>query len=276
LRIAKTAQHGVFAEFDLSLISSPGEDRMAERHLDWIYGRHPVLEMLAAHRRKIFRVLVAKGVQQKGSMATLLRRASAAGVRVEFVPRSKLDEVEENHQGVLAEVSSYPYTGLADILDSSSASGEPALILLLDMIQNPQNLGTLLRSAEAIGVHGVILPYRRSVGITPAVVRASAGASEHLLIAQDNLARTIEILKVKGIWIGGLAIGPEARGLNDVDLSGPLGLVVGSEGEGMRRLVRESCDFLIRLPMRGRIESLNAAVAGSIALYAAGQARGIS
>jgi len=151
---------------------------------------------------------------------------------------------------------------------------EPPLILLLDIIQNPQNLGTLLRTAEAVGVHGVIIPERRSAGITPAVVSASSGASEHMLVAVMNLAQAIQALKEREVWIVGLEGSPEAHLPGEVDLSGALGLVIGNEGEGMRRLVRQSCDFLLRLPMRGRVESLNAAVAGSTALYFAWQARG--
>ncbi|MFN2152594.1 MAG: 23S rRNA (guanosine(2251)-2'-O)-methyltransferase RlmB, partial [Anaerolineales bacterium] len=139
--------------------------------------------------------------------------------------------------------------------------------------QDPQNLGTLLRTAEAVGVHGVVIPLARTAQVTPAVVNASSGASEHLLIAQANLSQVISTLKEEGLWIIGLEGSAEASTASQIRLDGPLGLVVGSEGEGMRRLVRESCDLLLQLPMRGQIESLNAAVAGSIALYLAMQAR---
>ena len=142
------------------------------------------------------------------------------------------------------------------------------MILLLDVIQNPQNLGTLLRTAEAVGAHGVIIPQRRGVEVTQAVVNASSGASEHMLIAQVvNLVAAITELKEHEVWITGLDNLPEARPLDQADLRGAIGLVVGNEGEGMRRLVRESCDFLVKLPMRGQVDSLNAAVAGSIVLY---------
>jgi 23S rRNA (guanosine2251-2'-O)-methyltransferase len=141
------------------------------------------------------------------------------------------------------------------------------------MIQNPQNLGTLLRTAEIVGIHGIIMPLRRAAGITPAVVHASVGATEHLLVAQANLAQAIDTLKEAGAWVIGLEGGEEAQPANKVRLDGPLALVVGNEGEGMRLLVRQSCDVLMRLPMRGQIESLNAAVAGSVALYLALEAR---
>jgi 23S rRNA (guanosine2251-2'-O)-methyltransferase len=140
-------------------------------------------------------------------------------------------------------------------------------------LQDPQNLGTLLRTAEGAGVHGVLLPLRHTVTVTPAVVGASSGASEHLLIAQVNLAQAIAALKESGVWIVGLHGGQQAERVDRVRLDGPLALVVGSEGQGMRPLTRDSCDILMRLPMRGRVESFNAAVAGSIALYLAWQAR---
>jgi len=148
------------------------------------------------------------------------------------------------------------------------------LLLILDTLQDPQNLGTLLRTAEVVGVHGVLLPFRRTATVTPAVVNASSGASEHLLVTQVNLAQAITSIKEQDVWVIGLESGPDAQLLEKKALRGPLALVIGAEGEGMRSLVRKSCDQLLRLPMRGRIESLNAAVAGSIALYLAWEARG--
>jgi 23S rRNA (guanosine2251-2'-O)-methyltransferase len=151
--------------------------------------------------------------------------------------------------------------------------GEPPFILILDVLQDPQNLGTLLRTAEAVGVHGVLLPLRHAATVTPAVVNASSGASEHLLIAQANLAQAITALKEAGLWVIGLEAGPGAQPPEQVRLDGALALVVGGEGSGMRDLVRKSCDMLLRLPMRGQVASLNAATAGSIALYLASRAR---
>lgn len=174
----------------------------------------------------------------------------------------------------MAQVDSYPYVPPAEVLQRAREVGEPPLVLALDVLQDPQNLGTLLRTAEAVGVHGVILPRHASVGITAAVVSSSAGACEHLLVARDNLAQCLGWLKENGLWVVGLEASPQAVLLEEVDLGQPLVLVVGSEGEGMRKLVRQRCDFLVRLPMRGRVESLNAAVAGSLALYAIWAARG--
>jgi 23S rRNA (guanosine2251-2'-O)-methyltransferase len=203
-------------------------------------------------------------------LADVLALAGKRGVRVQRVDRQQLDRVVNgtNHQGVVANVSDYPYAGVEEVLAVARARQEPPWLLLLDCLQDPQNLGTLLRTAEILGVHGVILPDRRAVGITPAVVSASSGASEHLRIAQvTNLARTLEDLKGQDVWIYGLEDVEGASSLWKTDLGGALALVVGSEGQGMRRLVRESCDVLVRLPMRGQINSLNAAVAGSVALY---------
>lgn len=234
---------------------------------EWITGRNPVIEVLRARRRDVFRLLVASGVDESERLALIIQLAAARKVAVERVPRQRLDNMAENHQGVALEASDYPYVSLLEMLDLANKRQEPPFILILDMLQNPQNLGTLLRTAEAAGVHGVIIPLRRAAGVTPAVVTASAGATEHMLLAQANLAQAMTELKEANIWIAGLEGSPEAKLYDEVNLSGPLALVVGNEGEGMRDLVRKSCDWLISLPMRGQIESLNAAVAGSVILY---------
>ena len=240
---------------------------------EWIYGRNPVYEVLRVSRRQPFRLFIAQGAQEKGRLAEILRLGSDRKVPVERVPRSRLDGIDPGHQGVVLEASDYPYCALADILDLAEQRGEPPWVLILDVLQDPQNLGTLLRTAEAVGVHGVLLPYRHTATVTPAVVNASSGASEHLLITQTNLAQAIAALKEAGLWVIGLDNRPEASLPEQVRLEGPLALVVGSEGQGMRPLVAKSCDLLLRLPMRGKVESLNAAVAGSIALYLAWQTR---
>lgn len=243
---------------------------------EWILGRNPVYEVLRAERRQAFRLQYAEGVQEKGRLSEILRLAAARKLRLERVPRARLDALGPGHQGVALEASSYPYAALADILGLASQRGEDLFVLILDTLQDPQNLGTLLRTAEIVGVHGVLLPFRRTATVTPAVVHASSGASEHLLIVQANLAQSISELKEAGAWVVGLEGSPDASEPAQVRLDGPLALVVGNEGEGMRPLVRSSCDLLLRLPMRGRIASLNAAVAGSIALYLAWQARGFT
>ena len=172
------------------------------------------------------------------------------------------------------EAGEYPYATLDDCLQRAKEVGEPPLLLMLDHLQDPQNLGTLIRTAEAMGVHGIIIPERRSAEVTAAVSNASAGAVEHLLVAQvTNINRTIDELKKDGIWVCGLAGEPEVQPLEEANLAGGLAVVVGSEADGLSRLTREKCDFLVRLPMHGQVESLNAAVAGSIVLYAARRAR---
>ncbi len=233
-----------------------------------IYGRNAVYEVLRANRRQVYQLLVAEGVQEHGHLSEALQLAQQRAIPVQRVKRSVLDRITDSHQGLMVEADEYPYVEIDDMLELAQQRGEPPLILLLDVIQNPQNLGTLLRTAEAVGAHGVVIPQRRGVEVTQAVVNASSGASEHLLIARVvNLVAALTELKEHEIWITGLDNLPEARPLDQADLRGAIGLVVGNEGEGMRRLVRESCDFLVKLPMRGQVDSLNAAVAGSIVLY---------
>ena len=239
---------------------------------EWVYGRNPVFEVLRARRRQPFRLLIAQGVQEKGRLAEILRICSTRRILVEQVSRSRLDSIARDHQGIALETSGYPYSALSDILDSASRKGEAPFLLLLDTLQDPQNLGTMLRTAEIVGVHGVLLPFRRTVTVTPAVVSASSGASEHLLIAQANLSQVIEKLKEAGVWVVGLEDSPNAKLPNEIDLSGPIAMVVGNEGEGMRSLVKSACDLFLKLPMRGRIDSYNASTAGSIALFLAWQA----
>jgi 23S rRNA (guanosine2251-2'-O)-methyltransferase len=177
------------------------------------------------------------------------------------------------HQGCVASVAAREYASVEDILAVAERRGEPPLLLILDAIQDINNLGSLLRTAEASGAHGVIIPEHRAAGLTPAVGKSSAGAIEHLLVAQvTNLTRTVDALKKGGIWVVGLA-GEAAQDYDSVDLDRPLALVVGNEGKGIGRLLREHCDFLVRLPMRGKVNSLNAAVAGSIVLYHAWRQR---
>jgi len=241
---------------------------MSGNRKETIYGRNPVREVLRAGRRRIHQIRLSEGVIERGLLVEINDVARASGLRIERVQRTLLDREISNHQGVVAIVDPFEYGSIEGMLDLAVEREEPPWILLLDMIQDPQNLGTLLRTAEAVGVHGVVIPAHRSASVTPAVVSASSGASEHMIIARGNMADAIERLKKADLWVAGLEKTPEASLYWDADLKGPLGLVVGSEGSGMRRRVRESCDFLIRIPMRGEIESLNASVAGAIALYA--------
>ena len=241
-----------------------------------LYGRQPVRETLRAGRRQVFRLVVADRIKPTGIVGQILSLAERAGVPVQTINRRELDKLsgEANHQGLAVEVSAYPYVALADLLNATREAQVPPFLLLLDHIQDPQNLGSLLRSAEAAGIHGVAIPRRRAAGVTPAAVRASAGAAEHVQVAQvGNLVQAMDHLREKGVWLAGLEALPAAQLYTAADLSGALGLVVGSEGQGLARLVRDKCDFLIRLPMQGQVESLNAAVAGAIALYEARRQR---
>lgn len=240
---------------------------------EFLYSRNAVYEALRARRREVFKIQVAEGAQEKGRLAEILERANGQKIKVERAPRARLDKIHQNHQGVVAEVGAYSYSDLVEILELANQKNEPPFVLLLDSLNDPQNFGTLLRTAEVIGVHGVIIPLAHTVEVTPAVVNASSGASEHLLIARANLAQAIETLKEANVWIVGLDQAGAEIEPNSRHLRGALGLVVGSEGEGIRPLVRSKCDIVLKLPMRGKIESLNAAVAGSVALYLAYLAR---
>jgi 23S rRNA (guanosine2251-2'-O)-methyltransferase len=245
--------------------------------MELLYGRNAVRETLRAARRDVKRLLVSSGASvESGTLGDVVRLAESVGVRVERIERQQLDKRlrEANHQGVALEVGSYPYADVDDCLRLAEQHNEPAFLLLLDHLQDPQNVGTLLRTAEAVGVHGVLLPGRRAAEITPAVVNASAGAVEHLqVVVVTNVAQSIAEIQRAGVWVAGLEDDPAAQLYDEADLDLPLAIVVGAEGPGLARLTRERCDFLLRLPMRGQIASLNAAVAGSIMLYQAARAR---
>jgi len=243
---------------------------------EWILGRNPVYETLRANRRQFFRLRVAENADKKRHLKDALRQAAQKGIPVEYLPRQRLAALGAAHQGAALEVGSYPYAALPDILHRARQRDQPPFILILDAVQDTHNLGALLRTAEAVGVHGVLLPLRRAATVTPAVVNTSSGASEHLLIAQTNLAQAISTLKDERIWVYGLEASAASQSIQHANLRGAAALVVGNEASGMRSLVRQSCDILLNLPMRGNIDSLNAAVAGSVGLYFLWQARNFS
>jgi len=243
---------------------------------EWITGRNPVYEVLRAQRRHSHQLWIAQGAKVQGRLAQILQLAQAQQIPINYVPRAELDRIDQHHQALALNTGGYPYTDLDSILQVAEILEEPVFILLLDQLQDPQNLGTLLRSAEAFGVHGVILPLARAASVTPAVVNASSGATEMLRICQHNLVQAMDRIKSAGGWIIGLEDSPEAQTPSQINLAGGIGLVIGNEGSGLRRLVRDNCDLLMRLPMQGQIDSLNAAVAGSIALYLIRQARLVS
>jgi 23S rRNA (guanosine2251-2'-O)-methyltransferase len=243
---------------------------------EWIYGRRPVHELLSAARRHVYDVVLPSGGRDSADVAEMRALALQRGAAVRSLGRQELDALTAggNHQGVAVCAGGFPYIALDQVLHDAKADAQ-ALVLLLDHIEDPQNVGSLLRTAEAAGVTAVVLPEDRAAGITPAVVRASAGASEHLRVARVvNLVRAMAELKEAGVWLAGLDLGGDAQPYTAIDWRGRMGLVVGNEGAGLGRLVRENCDFVACLPMHGRVASLNAGVAGAIALFEALRQRG--
>ncbi|HNY93870.1 MAG TPA: 23S rRNA (guanosine(2251)-2'-O)-methyltransferase RlmB [Flexilinea sp.] len=234
---------------------------------EWITSRNAAYEILRAGSREVFRLEIAKGATVKGRLEEIIRLAEKRKVLPIQVERSRLDSLDENHQGMALEASGFHYSDLPDIRNRAAEKQEPLFVLLLDLIQNPQNLGTLIRTAEAAGMHGIIIPPSRAAGVTPAVTVSSAGATEYIPIVQLNLSQAIRWLHEQGVWVIGLDGGAESDLADPQKLGGNLAIAVGSEGEGLRPLTRKQCDQLVRLPMKGRIESLNAASAGSIMIY---------
>lgn len=243
-----------------------------------LVGRHAVFESLRANRRHFYRLWLEgeAGDEPTGSLGEIVQLAHKVKVPMRHVEGGIFDRLKRaqlNPQGVALETGPYPYSQIDDLLEIAGRKPDP-LLLVLDHLEDPRNLGTLFRSSEAFGVDGVVLPERRAAGITPAVSNASSGAVEHIPVAQvGNVNRTIDLLKKSNIWTVGLDLGPGALSLTDADLSGPLAVVVGNEGKGLSRLAREKCDFCVTIPMSGSVDSLNAAIAGSIVLFQAFQAR---
>jgi len=234
----------------------------------FVYGVNPVLEALKAHPRDVVRVMLERGKEGRRSQGAdrVAEAAAKAGVRVEDVPQGDLAHRSRSgvHQGVGAELAEFRYAELEDILARASGS---ALLLLLDGVTDPQNLGALIRSAHAFGANGVVVPKDRAAGVTPASFKAAAGALEHCPLARvTNLARALEQVKEQGIWTVALAAEGDKE-LGEVDLTVPTALVLGSEGSGVRPLVRKTCDHLARIPIAGQVGSLNVAAAGAVALY---------
>jgi len=236
---------------------------------DKIYGFNPVIEALESGS-EIDKILLKDGIKHsKASKITAL--AKERKIPFQFVNQNKLDTLSEggNHQGVLAFSAVHKYYTVDEILESAAEKNEPPFIVILDSVTDPHNLGSIIRTANAAGVHGVIIPKNRSAGLSSTVFKVSAGASEYTMVAKvTNLSRTVEDLKKKGVWVAGTAL--EAEGYHfDTDLKGPLAVIIGSEGEGMSRILREKCDFLVKIPMLGKMDSLNASVAAGVLLYEA-------
>jgi 23S rRNA (guanosine2251-2'-O)-methyltransferase len=234
---------------------------------EYIVGKNPVLEALRSGR-SMNKIWIAEG-SLRGTMTQVMSMAKEIKVQVQLVPKKKIDQVAEGqaHQGVIAFVAAYEYAEVEDIIQAAKEKDEPPFILILDEIEDPHNLGSILRTADVVGAHGVIIPKRRAVGLTSTVAKSSAGAMEYVPVARvTNVVRTMEELKEQGIWM----VGTDATGEQDFrqgryDM--PIGLVIGSEGKGMSRLVKETCDFTVRLPMAGQVTSLNASVAGALLMF---------
>ena len=233
---------------------------------EYIIGKNPVIEALKSGR-DINKVLIAEG-SQRGGMQQIIQLAKEAKVLVQFVPKKKIDQItKQNHQGVLAYIAAYHYAEMDDLFAAAEKKNEPPFFLLLDEIEDPHNLGSMMRTADAVGAHGIIIPKRRAVGLTATVAKASTGAIEYIPVVRvTNMAQTLDELKQRGLWIAGTdALGKQDYRQFDGTL--PLGLVIGNEGKGMGRLIKEKCDFLIRLPMAGKVTSLNASVAAALLMY---------
>jgi 23S rRNA (guanosine2251-2'-O)-methyltransferase len=236
---------------------------LARTGRELLYGRNAVVEALRG-RREIERLFVAEGVREDERLRALMALATERGAEIERIPRMMLDDVTRgaNHQGVALEAEAYRYVMFENLLEMTGT------VLVLDHLQDPQNVGTLFRAAEAAGIAGVVIPQDRAAEVTPAVVNASAGAVEHLKVATvPNLARALESLKGSGRWVVGLDAGEGTTDLFTADIPVPTVLVVGAEGTGLGVNLRKQCDLLLSLPMRGRVDSLNAATAGAIAIY---------
>lgn len=241
---------------------------------DRLEGRNPILEALKAGRT-FNKILVAKG-EREGSIKQIIAMAREKGIVIQEVDRRNLDAISltKSHQGIIAYVSVKEYVEVDDIINAARSKEEHPFIIILDEIADANNFGSILRTADAVGVHGVIIPKRRAVGLTPTVAKASAGAIEYVPVARvSNLSQTIEYLKKENIWIVGTDQTAEKDFYNS-DLKGPIALVIGSEGEGMGRLIREKCDFVVNIPMKGSISSLNAAVAGAVVMFEIMKQRG--
>lgn len=243
------------------------QPRETEFREDLVEGRNAVIETLKSDRT-IDQILVAKG-DLSGSINMILAMAKEKGIVVKEVDRKKLDQMTQtgSHQGVIAQVTAFKYSEIEDILEYAAEKNEQPFVIILDEIEDPHNFGSIVRTADACGAHGIIIPKRRNVGVTPVVFKTSAGACEHMKIAKvTNINAAIDKLKEKGIWI----YGADMHGRQycyDADMRGAVALVIGSEGRGMAKLTRDKCDVLVKIPMVGKISSLNASVAGGILMY---------
>jgi 23S rRNA (guanosine2251-2'-O)-methyltransferase len=244
----------------------PEQFQNENENQDYIIGKNPVIEALKSER-DMNKILIAEG-SQSGQMQQVIGMAREANVMVQFVPKKKIDQLTEgNHQGVIAQVAAYEYAEIDDLFAAAEKKNEAPFFLLLDEIEDPHNLGSIMRTADASGAHGIIIPRRRAVGLTSTVAKSSTGAIEYIPVVRvTNMAQTIDELKERGVWIAGTDASAK-QDYRQIDGKMPLGLVIGSEGKGMGRLIRDKCDFLLSLPMVGHVTSLNASVAAALLMY---------
>lgn len=251
------------------------DDQPEEIAEDRLEGRNSVIEALRANRT-INKILIAKG-DTEGSINQIIGMARDKNVILQEVDRSRLDMISstKSHQGVIAFVAMKDYVEIDDIINNAKAKGEDPFIIILDEITDPHNFGSVLRTANAVGAHGVIIPKRRAVGLTAAVAKVAAGAVEYVPVARvTNISQTINELKKRNIWVAGTDSTGD-KSFYEQDLKGPIALVIGSEGKGMAKIVRDSCDYVVKIPMKGDISSLNASVAGAVVMYEIMRQRGL-
>lgn len=260
-----------FLGFDMDEAFEERTVQIGNDGLEVVAGRNPVVEVLSGDR-DVERVFIADG--SEGSVSKIVALAREKGVIVDFVPKEKIDAMAPNvkHQGVVAKVSEYKYSELDDVFARAEASGEDPFIIILDEITDPHNLGAIIRTAECAGAHGVIIPKRRAASLTQTVALSAAGAIENMPVVQvTNIGRTIEDLKGKGVWVG--AADMDGETYYEANLTGPIAIVIGNEGKGVGRLVKEKCDFVLSIPMYGKINSLNASNAAAVLMYGIRRAR---
>ncbi|WMT29014.1 23S rRNA (guanosine(2251)-2'-O)-methyltransferase RlmB [Bacillus aerius] len=238
---------------------------MSQQH-DYVIGKNAVIETLKSDR-ELYKLWMAENTV-KGQAQQVIELAKQQNITIQYVPRKKLDQmVSGQHQGIVAQVAAYEYAELDDLYQIAEQRNEQPFFIILDEIEDPHNLGSIMRTADAVGAHGIVIPKRRAVGLTTTVAKASTGAIEHIPVAKvTNLSRTLDEMKERGIWVAGTDASAK-QDYRQFDGTMPLALVIGSEGKGIGRLIKEKCDFLIKLPMAGKVTSLNASVAASLLMY---------
>ena len=270
-RVPGTTESGDYRKYEYNkssysarFSSENNQEERAERDQYILTGRNPIREALKNHH-DLEKLLVQKG-ELSGSAKEIVQKAKEQKVQIQIVEKSRLDDIAPHHQGLIAFASAYQYSTVEDILQTAQDRGEDPFIILLDGLTDPHNLGAIIRTAECAGVHGIIVPQHHSAGLSPAAVKASAGAVEYVKVARvTNLSKTIEALKKQNIWI--YAVTMNGTDYRKTDFSGGVALVIGSEEDGISRLTGENCDYAVSLPMAGKIESLNASVAAGIVMY---------